>query len=190
MSNYFLYSYLDDSAKSYYRDFFQSLRSFKRSVTFKNASELGFNYKYLGKNLSEDTVLALEKVYADFISSLHISCFTHQVRKINYEGSLISAKLKETPELHEYFRMVNDQLQKLDDDNLILPKDPNRRLGAIKLAEITSNISRQDKKKLLEHIQNYEELGQIEVCNLSLIKTDLVKHKRVQAKLWEIRLMR
>lgn len=180
---YFISVLADQNFKDYTRDLARFLSSYKRNLVFVPLDELHFNLKFLGSDLSKEEIENLAFLFKEKILSRRLVPFSHPVGKIDVhmaglkKPESLRVKLKQTPDLNEFARLINDWTGESGVNNLVLRKDYNRLIGAIKLANFKGNISSHEFEILEQKLKEFVGPTTITITGLTIFSTETYRNK-------------
>lgn len=180
---YYLVSFVDDNFKTLWRDGRRSLAKHQRQLNLRDLDELYFVYKYLGEDIPVDEINYLASGLESFVEGAAIRKFSHPLTTLKVgrkHGELsateIAVTLKQTPELKQFFRIINDRVVGLSNE-VVRRKDHNRLLGKIKLAVVRPNTSVREQAEINSKIKDLVFPVEILIDNISIVGLEVFNRK-------------
>lgn len=160
----------------------------------RELDELYFVYKYLGEDLEAEEIAWITNGLENFVQGANITTFSHPLIPIKVgrkAGELssreIALHLKQTPELKQLFRIINDRVVGLSGD-VVRRKDNNRWLGKVHLATIRPNASVPQQQEIANLIKNLPIPNEVVINNIGIIGLGVYNHKPRLKRIKEIQL--
>lgn len=191
---YYLVSFVDNQVRDKWRDSRRILVKYQRSLLMRELDELYFVYKYLGEDLEPEEIGWISSGLEKFVQGANIMSFTHPIMPVKVgrkSGELssreIALHLKQTPELKQLFRIINDRVVGLSGD-VVRRKDNNRWLGKVRLATIRPNASVPQQQEIANLVKTLPFPNEVVINNIGIIGLEVYNHKPRLKRIKEIEL--